>query len=147
MREITPVTAAGGILFNADGQDTVRILIIYRRGIWDLPKGKLESGETVSECARREVAEEVGCPLPDAFEEITTTYHEYVEGDRLVGKTTHWFPMSTDTTGEFKPDRIEGIQKVGWFSPGEAKMMVGFPNLRVVIDKFEKWYEVRGDDT
>ncbi len=51
-----PVTAAGGLVENEKGE----VLLIFRRGKWDLPKGKLDPGETIEQCAVREVEEETG---------------------------------------------------------------------------------------
>ncbi|MFM8758223.1 MAG: NUDIX domain-containing protein, partial [Methylophilaceae bacterium] len=43
--------AAGGLVENELGQ----VLMIFRRGKWDLPKGKLDPNESIDECALREV--------------------------------------------------------------------------------------------
>jgi 8-oxo-dGTP pyrophosphatase MutT (NUDIX family) len=50
------IKAGGGIVVNEQNE----VLLIYRRGKWDLPKGKLDDGETIEECALREVKEETG---------------------------------------------------------------------------------------
>lgn len=139
MAEITPVTAAGGVLFEERDKD-IEVLLIYRKGVWDLPKGKLEEGESVRECARREVSEEVGCPMPETYEEIARTYHEYDEGDLRMGKTTHWFSMETNISSGFKPEAREGIEKAEWYTLTDAKKRVGFDNLRTVLLGFEEWY-------
>jgi 8-oxo-dGTP pyrophosphatase MutT (NUDIX family) len=47
------IIAAGGLVFN----DRNELLMIYRRGFWDLPKGKLDPGERIEACAIREVQE------------------------------------------------------------------------------------------
>ena len=49
------IFASGGVVFNNE-----KLLMIYRNGLWDLPKGKIESNESESECAVREVKEECG---------------------------------------------------------------------------------------
>ena len=50
------IEAAGGLVYNSDKQ----ILMIFRNGKWDLPKGKKEDKETIIQCALREVEEECG---------------------------------------------------------------------------------------
>ena len=41
------ITAAGGLVQNNEGA----FLLIFRRGFWDLPKGKLDVGESIPDCA------------------------------------------------------------------------------------------------
>ena len=50
----TLIEAAGGLVYNIENQ----LLMIFRNNKWDLPKGKLEVGENIQECAIREVEEE-----------------------------------------------------------------------------------------
>lgn len=135
------LTAAGGVLFREGDHDkAVEVLLIYRRGVWDLPKGKMEQGESVEECARREVAEEVGSRLPQLHSRLEDTYHEYVEDGQEIGKTTHWYAMSISTDGaNLKPEREEGIEKLEWVPLDEATKKVGYDNLRLVLQSFSNW--------
>ena len=55
-KKFTLVQAGGGLVRN----EKKEILIIFRRGKWDLPKGKLDKGEKLEDCAVREVEEETG---------------------------------------------------------------------------------------
>ena len=57
----TEVDAAGGLICNDLGE----FLLIFRNGMWDLPKGKREKGESTAENAVREVMEECGIPTPE----------------------------------------------------------------------------------
>src|SRR5215831_16424428 len=50
------IKAAGGLVLN----DHEEVLLIYRRNMWDLPKGKLDEGEKLRAAALREVQEETG---------------------------------------------------------------------------------------
>ncbi len=132
-----PVTAAGGVLYRKD-EKGVSVLLIYRRGVWDLPKGKLEGVESIVECAQREVSEEVGSPLPEVVDKLTTTYHEYKENGKHIGKTTHWYAMQTDMKRGFEPEEGEGITDTGWYSLDKAREKVGYENLREVLTALEK---------
>ncbi len=136
------VTAAGGVLYrNSGGHSNPKVLLIFRRGVWDLPKGKLESGESIEECARREVSEEVGCSCPEIHSRLKDTYHEYQEDHQLIGKTTHWFAMSLlDGNEELQPEKREGIEKLEWVPVADALKQVGYDNLVYVIKDFQKWY-------
>ena len=61
MTDLPAERAAGGVVWR-EGVDGVEILQVHRPryGDWTLPKGKVESDESLLECARREVWEEAG---------------------------------------------------------------------------------------
>ncbi|MEP0547410.1 MAG: NUDIX hydrolase [Rhodothermales bacterium] len=123
-----PVTAAGGYVVRRDGDATL-LLLIYRRGAWDLPKGKLDPGETVKECAVREVREEVGIDDLRIVAPAGTTVHGYPEGGRYLVKTTHWYFMETPER-DFTPEEREGIEQVEWVPWAEAEQRLGYESLR-----------------
>lgn len=107
------IKAAGGLVFNAQGQ----LLTIFRRGSWDLPKGKIEVGETKKEAAVREVQEETGVVDVQCFEKVGKTYHTYAtKKHKRVLKVSYWYKMSTSdimTTPQIEED----IEKVEWVDP------------------------------
>ena len=140
-----PITAAGGVVFkSADNADnTLEVVLIFRRGVWDLPKGKLDQGETIKECAVREVTEELGLSeTPAITTKLVDTYHEYEQDRVLHGKTTHWYAMQLADSAnvEFKPETREGIDKVNWTELQQAKQLVGFQNLIEVLNALDVWY-------
>ncbi|WP_138430648.1 NUDIX hydrolase [Fodinibius saliphilus] len=142
MANIKEVTAAGGVVFRTVAQDALQVILIYRRGVWDLPKGKNEEGETIEECAVREVAEEIGLSgLPDIVGVLQNTYHEYQQNNIRYGKTTHWFAMQYKEWEKEKlvPQSEEGIEKVEWASVEEAIDRVGYKNLVDVLESFSSW--------
>lgn len=131
-----PVTAAGGIVirYSSAGQEP-DILMILRNGYWDLPKGKLEPRESIAMCAVREVAEEVGVSLPSIIKKVGTTYHEYPEKGKMMGKTTHWYSMLLIKGEAFTPEEKEGIEKVEWVPLDEAISKASFENLKEILRK------------
>lgn len=134
------LTAGGGVLYRQKG-DRTQVVLIYRRGVWDLPKGKKEEGENIAECAMREVAEEVGIPLPVIDSELGTTYHEYMLDGTPVGKKTYWYAMRTQNGASFTPQREEDIEQVDWVDLDTAREQVGFDNLREILAAFALWRE------
>ena len=72
---LTPLIAAGGVVVNPNNE----ILWIFRRGFWDLPKGKLDPNETIEACAIREVMEETGISHLVLGKRISTTTHQYYD--------------------------------------------------------------------
>ncbi len=127
------VTAAGGVLFRIKGEH-VEVLLIRRNGHWDLPKGKLEEGESIAGCAVREVAEEVGVPPPLVAHGLDATWHSYEMGGQFYAKTTHWFLMLSSAK-RFRPQHEEQIESTRWVALDKAKRQVGFDNLRIVLER------------
>jgi len=139
IRNITPYQspleiAAGGGVVTRIRKDKLQVLLIYRKGVWELPKGKLDKGETIEECAHREVCEEVGISKLDVLRPLDVTVHAYSENRRMKVKSTHWFQMTTSSS-RFKPEKREGITEVKWFSWKKARKAVAYKNLRVLLDR------------
>lgn len=135
------VTAAGGVVYRQPANREVEVLLIFRRGVWDLPKGKLEGRESIKDCARREVAEEVGLGrLPEITESLSSTYHEYQREGIDYAKTTHWFMMNIEGSPELTPQHAEGIELVEWTPITEAQQKVGYENLKQVLNEFGAVY-------
>lgn len=83
--------AAGGLVFNPHQH----LLMIFRRGFWDLPKGKIDSGETPAQAALREVEEETGAQSLKLQDFLTHTYHTYRDkSERRILKETYWYRMT-----------------------------------------------------
>ena len=108
--------AAGGKVKNAKGE----ILFIYRDGVWDLPKGFVEEGESLEQGAIREVEEETGINGIEIIDKLKTTYHTYRYKGKLVLKISHWYNMKSDFDGELTPQTEEGITLVKWLSEKEV---------------------------
>lgn len=125
---------AGGGLVVREGDNGLQVLLIHRRGVWDLPKGKLDPGETVEQCARREVVEELGLKVTDVEVvcPVGRTVHGYREDSKYMLKRTHWFLMRTSSSA-FQPQVEEDIDAVKWVTWSEAQRTVGFDTLRDLL--------------
>ena len=116
-KHFTKVIAAGGVVRNDKGY----ILLIFRRGKWDLPKGKLDEGETLEQCAVREVEEETGLKNIELQEKITTTYHTYSEFGKHILKESYWYKMKCSSDQKLIPQTEEDITKVKWVRYDDLK--------------------------
>ncbi len=126
----TIISAGGGLVVNSRGE----ILLIFRRGVWDLPKGKQDKGETIEQCAVREVREECGLGEIAVVKELITTVHNYDE----VEKHTTWFHMRVDGAPELHPQRAEDIERAEWKNPSEAKKLLenSFNTIQEVLKSY-----------
>ncbi len=88
-RNFVIIQAGGGLVYTQG----VEVLLIFRRGKWDLPKGKLEEGENLPECALREVEEETGLQNITLGKKLAVTYHTYEEKGEKILKESHWYTM------------------------------------------------------
>lgn len=115
MQEYTYIRAAGGIVRNAEGQ----ILMIFRRGVWDFPKGKVESGEANEEAAVREVFEETGVAARITNPVPFSVFHTYDTYGPKMLKETVWYEMEAES-GQTVPQTEEQISEAVWVAPEQV---------------------------
>lgn len=115
------IHAAGGIVKNEKKQ----VLFIKRKGIWDLPKGKLENKEKPKRGAVREVKEETGVKKLKAGKKLVPTYHIFKRKRQYYLKKTDWYLMEASSKSKLVPEKREGITKVAWLEKGKAISAIG----------------------
>lgn len=130
------VEAAGGVVSNKNGE----ILFIRRMGKWDLPKGKIEKGESLEQAAVREVEEETGIRELILEEFLNNTFHIYNErnGEKIL-KTTYWFRMNFVGDETPVPQIEEGISEVSWKNREEIMSDVfpmTFKNIKLILNDY-----------
>ena len=130
--------AAGGLVQSCDGS----LLFIRRLGVWDLPKGKMEKGETPENAAIREVEEECGLTGLKIKRQLDSTFHIYRSPyikfpNNLVLKETKWFLMSCSEGQTLVPQVEEDIEDVKWFTLSEIEgaMSNTYSSLRDFLAK------------
>ena len=128
------VVAAGGIVTRRS-EAGAEVLLIFRRGMWDLPKGKAKKKESIKQCALREVQEELGIDAVNIGQPLGATVYGYDMYNRQghcvhAVKTTYWFQMTTPAE-EFHPQLEEDITDVAWFAWEEALRRTGFEVFRL----------------
>ncbi len=129
------VPAAGGLVLNEDGE----ILFIFRRGFWDLPKGKIDPLEKKKSAALREVQEETGVRDMIIAGKLGTSNHSYKNsnGKRML-KVAHWYLMNTYKQ-ETVPQTEEDIVKAEWMSLEQfySSERPVFSNILEILDLFQ----------
>jgi len=129
------VPAAGGLVLNTHKE----VLFIYRNDTWDLPKGKIEKGESIETAALREVEEECGIFNLSLDKKLLTTYHIY-DQNGLHLKETHWFLMHSNYKKELIPQLEEGITQVVFKNKTEieAAFQNTYANIKLVYDTYQE---------
>lgn len=131
-RTLPMIEAGGGLVLD----ERQRVLMIFRNGRWDLPKGKREKGEEIRACALREVEEECSVSGLRCEQLLTHTYHCYQMGSRWVLKRTAWFLMRGSGSQQPVPQTIEGITDARWV-PGDELPGKLSGTYRTILDVFE----------
>ena len=133
-KHFTIIEAAGGIVQN----EKKDILFIFRRGKWDLPKGKLEKKETPETAAAREVEEETGVKDLKLKKKIGETYHTYDEFGKHILKISHWFYFTCNSRQELQPQTEEDISETKWVKTKDIRepMSNTYENIKDIMRRF-----------
>lgn len=129
--QFTVIQAAGGVIRN-EKEET---LMIFRRGVWDLPKGKKEEGEPPETCAVREVMEETGLSKVRLKDLLKMTYHTYSLFGKEILKETYWYRMEAPSDQPLLPQTEEDIHRIEWVGASgfDEKLSNTFPSIKDVL--------------
>ena len=132
----TIIEAGGGLVINEYDE----ILFIFRRGHWDLPKGKLEKLEKKKDAALREVEEETGVRNLELGKKICVTNHVYKNksGKRMI-KKSHWYQMYAPKM-DLIPQIEEDITDAKWMTMESfnSRERIVYSSITKVLDKYVK---------
>lgn len=128
------IEAAGGFIIN----EALESLWIFRNSMWDLPKGKLDAGETAVKAAIREVQEETGIMELEILRDMPSTWHTYEHDGRPILKRTFWYLMQASKSQPLKPQSEEGITQVVWVSKEELdeKIEATYASIHHLLQSF-----------
>jgi 8-oxo-dGTP diphosphatase len=124
------VHAAGGVVWRRRA-GALEVLLVHRPRYddWSLPKGKLDSGETHMDAARREVHEETGYQV-ELGDELAATRYRDSKGRR---KTVRYWEMEV-TGGAFVANHE--TDEARWMTLDDAEAALTYSHDVVVVDTF-----------
>jgi 8-oxo-dGTP pyrophosphatase MutT (NUDIX family) len=128
--------AAGGIVLRE--KDYSAPLMIKKRGVWDLPKGKVDALELKESAAKREITEETGLTNLRLMQALSPTYHFYLQNGEWYFKTTYWYVFEADGPYKLTPQAEEGITEIQWQRVKEETIdtIYTYDNIRTVLKEF-----------
>lgn len=130
----TKINAAGGIVKNNNNE----LLFIFRRGKWDLPKGKQEANESSEQAAIREVMEECGISNLEIIKQLNSTFHMYEVKKKWMIKQTDWYEMLYEGNKSPVPQTEEDITDIRWFNPVDINIITSnsYLSLKELIGSY-----------
>ena len=123
------IYAAGGLI-----EKNNKYLFIYRLKKWDLPKGKLDMGESPEEAGIRECEEECGITKLTITSELPSTYHIYKHKGGFALKKIFWYAMKTEHNGILVPQIEEKIERLEWFDRSQIENIVIQNSYPAILD-------------
>jgi len=126
------VKASGGVVRKQE-----KVLLIFRLGKWDLPKGKLKKKEESIKCAKREVEEECSIKV-DVKDKVCSTWHAYVRKGKRILKRTDWYEMNCLDDSNMQPQLAEFIEDVKWMGYKDVMKSVknSYASIQEVVDEY-----------
>ncbi len=133
------IFSAGVVVFAQENDRTEYLLLHYPAGHWDLPKGKIEEGETKQETALRELYEEtrLHTKLKNGFEEELYYYFHDFKGNK-VKKTVYFFVGQTEKQEIIISEEHQGYD---WLPYGPALKQLTFECAKELLKKAHKFIE------
>lgn len=124
------VEKAGCIIVNVQEG---KIALVIRDGEYSFPKGHLEKGETIKECAERETIEETGHDVKIVGDELCLVKYKTPDGESVENHM--FFGLDMGLTNKFVDEKDK--EKTEWFEINEIEEKLSYQNLKDV------WKEIK----
>jgi 8-oxo-dGTP pyrophosphatase MutT (NUDIX family) len=127
------VVACGALVWRRDHVGALEVLVVHRPHYddWSFAKGKLDPGESLQECAQREVFEEtgysveLGSALPDVF------YRDRKDRAKVV----HYW-AATVVAGSFVAN--DEVDEIRWVTPRAAVGLLSYARDAELLEDLGK---------
>lgn len=132
------VRSAGGIIFYKKGKKIKYLLIQYRAGHWEFPRGHVEKGESDIEAAKREIEEETGLKdlvfIPGFQKKSSWFYKRKGENEQVCKEVLFYLCRSKTKKIKISFENID----FRWLTYTEAIKIVTFDNMKNVLREADK---------
>lgn len=126
------IVGCGAVVVNGSGMILmVRQAAGYWGDQWIFPGGKLEMGETLEACARREVMEETGCEY-DTVRQIGA-YVSYDPKTHFEKQVVLIYYLGKYTTGRAMPG--DGVTDTKWFTVEQIEAMIARSEVPAILER------------
>jgi 8-oxo-dGTP diphosphatase len=129
----SPIAGVGAVVFKEEKLLMVKRAKEPNKGMWSIPGGAIELGETVFEAARREVREE--CSIEVEIERVLDAADNIVRDER--GHINYHYTI-IDLIAKYIGGEIRAqsdAEECGWFKPEEIVDMDITPTLRAMLER------------
>lgn len=136
------------MVFRIHNKNLEFLLLQDVKGRWSIPKGHVESGETLEQTAIREIGEETGLKDIKIIDKLDKIHFFYRMNGKLIFMTTYVFLMeSTNPKEQLQPEKSEGIVDVSWFDEKAALRAIEYKATKVLLEeganRVKKAYGIR----
>ena len=130
---IQDAVSGGGVVWRRTGSDGIEVILCGRRvdGVWSLPKGTPDFGESIEQTAVREVREETGLEVRIGESLGSIRYWFTADGVRYHKQVHHWL---MEPTGGDLADHDHEFDDVEWVPISEARRRLTYKDERGVLD-------------
>jgi 8-oxo-dGTP pyrophosphatase MutT (NUDIX family) len=133
MTEMIEEKSCGIIPFQVVDDDFLFLVLKYKAGHFEFPKGHVEEGESEVETAKREMHEETGISevlLIEGFRE--EIHYTFVFDHQPISKTVVFF---CGQVGEMSVFLSHEHLEAHWLKYNEARKMLSFETAKRLLDK------------
>jgi 8-oxo-dGTP pyrophosphatase MutT (NUDIX family) len=130
---VTNERSAGFVVFREPKGAPQYLVLHYREGHWDFPKGHIEKGERPTDAAKRELLEETGIaeiePVAGFLQSFT---YEYSRQGKKFRKAVFFLLAKTNARKISLSHEHIGAK---WLSYADAKQKLTFENAKTLLAK------------
>lgn len=133
------VVSAGGIVIWRYNND-IFVCVVKRRnkGVWIIPRGRVEKNENMEETVIREIKEETGIEAKIIKKIGVINYSFYSPKDKVVyDKSVHFYLLKLENQLDFSPN--EEIEERLWISLSNVKDILSYEAEKKIIDKVKNF--------